>query len=185
MPGLSAVLVPMSKRRRRMCVAGSPRSSDAGRRWSADHAGDGADLAIAHRVGGHVGNDGPCARNFRSRRAVLIVALAGMAASLMACERIGPVAVAGRVVPSTAAAQDLAITTEAQARLAQDRRFARLEIQVQTSAGRVLLRGMVPDTVVRREAADIVRGVAGVVEVRNDLSVQWIQPLQPIKPIKP
>lgn len=70
------------------------------------------------------------------------------------------------------AAKDTAITTEVKARLANDSQLNALDIHVETSEGRVLLRGMTPDTGARSHAAEVAQAVAGVVDVRNDLSVQ-------------
>lgn len=69
-------------------------------------------------------------------------------------------------------ARDTAITNSVKSRLASDSQLGALEIQVATKEGRVRLRGATPDTDVRRHAAQLARGVEGVVEVRNDLSVQ-------------
>jgi BON domain len=112
----------------------------------------------------------------RPRGAALLVAATWLGVWLTACDLSDPVDVVRSGAPPAGVARDLAITAAVKASLARDRRFAALELQVQTTGGRVLLRGTTPDTVTRREAAEIVRGVAGVVEVRNDLSVQWMKP---------
>ena len=72
----------------------------------------------------------------------------------------------------SSAAKDMRISAEVKTRLANDGALGTLEIQVQTTEGRVLLRGITPDTDVRRQAAELARTVDGVVDVKNDLSVQ-------------
>lgn len=70
------------------------------------------------------------------------------------------------------AAKDTAITAEVKTRLAQDSQLSALDIQVETNEGRVQLRGSAPDTGARSHAAELAQAVSGVVDVRNDLSVQ-------------
>ena len=72
----------------------------------------------------------------------------------------------------SSAAKDMNISAEVKTRLANDGALGTLEIQVQTTEGRVLLRGITPDTDVRRQAGELARTVDGVVDVKNDLSVQ-------------
>ena len=68
--------------------------------------------------------------------------------------------------------RDVAITTEVNMRLARDDKLSALGINVDTSAGRVVLRGNAPDTASRARATELARGVDGVVEVSNELNVQ-------------
>lgn len=68
--------------------------------------------------------------------------------------------------------RDVAITTEVNMRLARDDRLSAMAINVDTSNGRVVLRGNAPDTVARARATELARGVDGVVEVSNELNVQ-------------
>lgn len=69
-------------------------------------------------------------------------------------------------------ARDVAITTEVNMRLARDDKLSALGINVDTSNGRVVLRGNAPDTAARARATELARGVDGVVEVSNELNVQ-------------
>lgn len=88
---------------------------------------------------------------------------------------------AGEAPPAAAPAGDVApghtttdeaITADIRLRLARDTTLAGLDVQIITRDGRVLLRGIAPDTAVRSQVAELARSVAGVVEVNNDLSVQ-------------
>lgn len=58
------------------------------------------------------------------------------------------------------------------AQLARDEVLSAVHIDVDTSAGQVVLRGSVPDTAARALATDLAGGVGGVVSVRNELMVQ-------------
>ena len=78
----------------------------------------------------------------------------------------------GKSSEISSAAKDMRISAEVKTRLANDGSLGTLEIEVQTTEGRVLLRGITPDTDVRRQAAELARTVDGVVDVKNDLSVQ-------------
>ena len=78
----------------------------------------------------------------------------------------------GKSSEISSAAKDMRISAEVKTQLANDGSLGTLEIQVQTTEGRVLLRGITPDTDVRRQAAELARTVDGVVDVKNDLSVQ-------------
>lgn len=69
-------------------------------------------------------------------------------------------------------ARDVAITTEVNMRLARDPSLSALGINVDTSEGRVVLRGSAPDTAARTRASELARGVDGVRDVVNELSVQ-------------
>jgi osmotically-inducible protein OsmY len=74
--------------------------------------------------------------------------------------------------PAINASRDAAITAEVNAQLARDEALSAVHIDVDTSAGQVVLRGSVPDTAARARATDLAGGVDGVVSVRNDLMVQ-------------
>jgi hyperosmotically inducible periplasmic protein len=68
--------------------------------------------------------------------------------------------------------KDMAITAEVNTRLARDTQLSALQINVDTAAGRVVLRGSAPDTDARARATELARGVDGVVAVDNELNVQ-------------
>jgi hypothetical protein len=68
--------------------------------------------------------------------------------------------------------RDMAITAEIKASLARDAKLSALAINVDTSAGRVVLRGSAPDTAARSHATELARAVDGVVAVEYELSVQ-------------
>ena len=68
--------------------------------------------------------------------------------------------------------QDLAITTQVKSKLAGDSQLSALAINVDTASGRVVLRGVTPDTASRSRATELARAVDGVSAVDNDLSVQ-------------
>lgn len=69
-------------------------------------------------------------------------------------------------------AKDVAITAEVKSRLARDTQLSALAIDVDTSSGRVVLRGNAPDTGSRGRATELARAVDGVVDVNNELAVQ-------------
>lgn len=69
-------------------------------------------------------------------------------------------------------AKDVAITAEVKTRLARDTQLSALAINVDTADGRVTLRGTAPDTASRNRATDLARGVDGVGNVNNELTVQ-------------
>lgn len=68
--------------------------------------------------------------------------------------------------------RDAAITGAVKMRLAQDPDLSALSINVDTDAGRVVLRGSAPTTAARNKASDIAGAVDGVKTVSNELSVQ-------------
>jgi hyperosmotically inducible periplasmic protein len=68
--------------------------------------------------------------------------------------------------------RDIAITAEVNAKLARDEQLSALQINVDTAAGRVVLRGSAPDTASRTRATELARAVDGVVSVDNELNVQ-------------
>lgn len=67
--------------------------------------------------------------------------------------------------------KDAAITTGINAELARDRSLSALKIDVDTSAGRVALRGTAPDTAARERATQLAQKVDGVVSVDNQLQI--------------
>jgi len=70
------------------------------------------------------------------------------------------------------ASSDLAITAAVKTRLASDSELSALAINVDTSSGRVVLRGSAPDTASRNRATELARTVEGVSSVDNELNVQ-------------
>jgi osmotically-inducible protein OsmY len=68
--------------------------------------------------------------------------------------------------------RDITITAEVKTKLAADPGLSALAINVDTAAGRVVLRGSAPDTDARSRATDLARAVAGVSAVDNELTVQ-------------
>lgn len=73
-------------------------------------------------------------------------------------------------------ARDLTITTSVNAKLAADDRLSALAINVDTVGGRVVLRGTAPDADSRTRATALAKGVEGVSEVTNEISVQAKKP---------
>jgi hyperosmotically inducible periplasmic protein len=70
------------------------------------------------------------------------------------------------------AISDSAITASVKARLAADAELKMLDIQVETSSGRTVLRGSAPNAQARDRAAQIARVVDGVTSVDNELEVR-------------
>lgn len=68
--------------------------------------------------------------------------------------------------------RDAAITAEINARLVADRDLSALGINVDTTDGRVKLRGTAPDDAARSRATALARGVDGVVGVNNELQLR-------------
>lgn len=66
---------------------------------------------------------------------------------------------------------DAVITTSVNAELAKDSKLSALKINVDTSAGRVALRGTAPDTASRERATQLAMAVKGVVSVDNQLTI--------------
>jgi osmotically-inducible protein OsmY len=66
---------------------------------------------------------------------------------------------------------DAAITAAVSARLAADDRLSVLQIEVDTTDGRVALTGQAPDEAARQRAAELAAGVDGVRAVDNRLTV--------------
>jgi hyperosmotically inducible protein len=70
------------------------------------------------------------------------------------------------------AISDSAITTSVKARLAADADLKMLDIQVETSSGRTVLRGSAPNAQARDRATQIAGSVDGVTSVDNELEVR-------------
>jgi hyperosmotically inducible periplasmic protein len=77
---------------------------------------------------------------------------------------------AGRTVADKS--RDLGISTEINGLLAKDNKLSALRINVDTTAGQVVLRGTAPDTAARDHATELAQSVGGVLGVDNQLSVQ-------------
>lgn len=69
------------------------------------------------------------------------------------------------------AVSDAAITASVNAELAKDPALSSLKIDVDTSSGRVALKGTAPDESARERAAQLAQGVDGVTAVDNQLTV--------------
>ncbi len=67
--------------------------------------------------------------------------------------------------------KDAAITTKVNAELARDNDLSALKIDVDTSDGRVVLKGTAPSAAARDRATSVAQGVEGVVSVDNQLTV--------------
>lgn len=67
--------------------------------------------------------------------------------------------------------RDAAITTAIKAELAKDSGLSALDINVDTEAGRVVLRGSAPDATSRDRAYALASAVDGVVNVNNELAI--------------
>jgi osmotically-inducible protein OsmY len=67
---------------------------------------------------------------------------------------------------------DAMITTSVNAELARDPKLSALHIDVDTSGGRVALKGTAPDAESRDRATHLASAVKGVVSVDNQLTVQ-------------
>lgn len=80
---------------------------------------------------------------------------------------------AGNAVANKAG--DMAITTAINAKLVADERLSALGINVDTVGGHVVLRGTAPDATARARATELARGIDGVVDVVNELSVQPVR----------
>lgn len=71
-----------------------------------------------------------------------------------------------------AALSDAVITTSIKAELAKDTRLSAVKIDVDTTSGRVALRGTAPSTAAREHAGVLAQSVSGVVGVNNELTVE-------------
>ena len=70
------------------------------------------------------------------------------------------------------AISDSAITASVKASLAADAEFKMLDIRVETSSGRTVLRGSAPNAQARDRATQIARSVDGVTSVDNELEIR-------------
>lgn len=70
------------------------------------------------------------------------------------------------------AVSDAAITASVNAELAKDPALSALKIDVDTSNGRVALKGTAPDQAARDRATQLAQGVDGVTAVDNQLTVK-------------
>jgi hyperosmotically inducible periplasmic protein len=69
-------------------------------------------------------------------------------------------------------AKDVAVTAAIKTELAKDPGLSALSINVDTTAGRVLLKGKAPDSAAAERATEIARRTEGVVSVENQLTVE-------------
>jgi len=67
--------------------------------------------------------------------------------------------------------QDASITTQVNAELARDPELSALKIDVDTNAGKVILKGSAPSDAARDRAVSLAKAVSGVVNVDNQLRV--------------
>ncbi len=81
-------------------------------------------------------------------------------------------AVAAAGTKTADAVRDAAITVEVKAALAKDPGLSALGIDVDTTAGRVALRGTAPSAAARERASQLAKAVTGVTGVNNELSVK-------------
>ncbi len=81
-------------------------------------------------------------------------------------------AVAAAGTKTADAVRDAAITVEVKAMLAKDPGLSALGIDVDTTAGRVALRGTAPTAAARERASQLAKAVTGVTGVNNELSVK-------------
>jgi hyperosmotically inducible periplasmic protein len=78
---------------------------------------------------------------------------------------------AGAMDTVSSKAKDAVITTSVNAELAKDSQLSALRINVDTTEGRVALRGTAPDAAARDRAATLAQRVDGVKAVDNQLTV--------------
>jgi osmotically-inducible protein OsmY len=112
------------------------------------------------------------------RKTLLASLVAASAAfGLAACDRppMDDRTAAGSPAPSgdtSSPASDATITAAVNARLAQDDELSALRIDVDTSEGRVALKGTAPNESARNRATQLASAVAGVRGVDNQLEVR-------------
>lgn len=70
------------------------------------------------------------------------------------------------------ALSDASITASVNAELARDTELSALRIDVDTSGGKVALKGAAPNAEARERAAKLARAVEGVTEVDNQLAIK-------------
>jgi osmotically-inducible protein OsmY len=80
-------------------------------------------------------------------------------------------ATSGVAQSAATALQDTVITTGIKAKLATDPDLKTLDIHVETTAGRAILRGTAPDAASQSRATQLAATVDGVISVDNQLSV--------------
>ncbi len=68
--------------------------------------------------------------------------------------------------------RDAAITVEVKAMLAKDPNLSAMAIDVDTSGGRVALKGTAPTSAAKDRATELARSVSGVAAVENQLAVK-------------
>jgi hyperosmotically inducible periplasmic protein len=68
--------------------------------------------------------------------------------------------------------EDATITASVNAELAKDPALSALKINVDTTAGRVMLKGSAPDASARERATQLAMGVKGVIAVDNQLEIR-------------
>jgi hyperosmotically inducible periplasmic protein len=73
---------------------------------------------------------------------------------------------------ASAKAKDMTITTQINAQLARDERLSAMSINVDTTAGQVLLKGTAPDMASRERATTLAKSVEGVLSVSNELTIK-------------
>jgi hyperosmotically inducible periplasmic protein len=73
---------------------------------------------------------------------------------------------------ASAKAKDMTITTQVNAQLARDERLSAMSINVDTTAGQVLLKGTAPDMASRERATTLAKSVEGVLSVSNELTIK-------------
>ena len=76
------------------------------------------------------------------------------------------------VAKTAGTAKDVAATAAIKTELARDPGLSALSINVDTTAGRVVLKGMAPDSAAAERATEIARRTEGVVSVDNQLTVR-------------
>jgi osmotically-inducible protein OsmY len=69
-------------------------------------------------------------------------------------------------------AKDAAITAQVKTALVAEPSLSALSVDVDTTAGKVTLRGTAPDAAARDRAAQLARGIEGVGTVENQLLIQ-------------
>ena len=67
---------------------------------------------------------------------------------------------------------DAVITTSVKAELVKDPSLSAMKINVDTAAGRVVLKGSAPSPAARDQAVRLAQGVKGVVSVENQLKIE-------------
>lgn len=110
-------------------------------------------------------------------RTIFTLCLVAAVATVTGCDSKPTETAVGRKVDSVVAqtadaTKDAALTTTIKAELARDPSLSALAINVDTTAGRVALRGKAPDAVAVERATAIALATQGVVSVDNQLVVE-------------